>query len=236
MKQNRHFYITIAEDIRGKIDNQVFKEGDKLPSERKLCEEYKASRITIRQALEILENERVIQRRQGVGTYVLPSQYNQVLNSLYSFSDEVLKKGDIPKTKMIEIELIKVDDYIQKKTDLKKNTFIYKLIRIRYANEKPLVLEYTYIPAQVAPDLDIYNFSRVSLYQTLSNEYGIKIDKAMETLEATILTKEEAKLLSRDPKHIAMYIQRHAYSKGQLIEYTRSFVVGDEYKYTVELL
>ncbi|MCU7558584.1 GntR family transcriptional regulator [Macrococcus capreoli] len=236
MKSQVQLYLQIAEKIRNNIDIGELKEGDKLPSERKLCELYNVSRITIRQALDLLEHERIIQRKQGIGTYVLPSQYNQILNNLYSFSDEILKKGDKPSTKMLDIQLVKVNEYIHKRTGLMLNAYVFKLTRLRLANEKPLVLEYSYIPQSLAPDLDNFNFNKVSLYEILSNEYQIKIDRAHETLEATILTKEEAELLNKRPKHIAMYIQRYSYSKGQIVEYTRSLVVGDEYKYTVELL
>ncbi|UOB20551.1 GntR family transcriptional regulator [Macrococcus armenti] len=236
MKSQVQLYLQIAEKIRNNIDNGELQVGDKLPSERKLCELYDVSRITIRQALDLLEDERIIQRKQGIGTYVLPSQYNQILNNLYSFSDEIIKKGDKPSTKMLDIQLVRVNDYIHKKTGLMLNAHVFKLTRLRLANDKPLVLEYSYIPQSLAPDLDKFNFNKVSLYKTLSNEYQIQIDNAYETLEATILTKEEAELLNKKPKHIAMYIQRYAYSKGQIVEYTRSLVVGDEYKYTVELL
>ncbi|QIH77133.1 MULTISPECIES: GntR family transcriptional regulator [Macrococcoides] len=236
MKSQVQLYLQIAEKIRNNIDNGELQVGDKLPSERKLCELYDVSRITIRQALDLLEDERIIQRKQGIGTYVLPSQYNQILNNLYSFSDEIIKKGDKPSTKMLDIQLVRVNDYIHKRTGLMLNAHVFKLTRLRLANDKPLVLEYSYIPQSLAPDLDKFNFNKVSLYKTLSNEYQIQIDSAHETLEATILTKEEAELLNKKPKHIAMYIQRYAYSKGQIVEYTRSLVVGDEYKYTVELL
>ncbi|TDM45640.1 GntR family transcriptional regulator [Macrococcoides goetzii] len=236
MKSQVQLYLQIAEKIRNNIDNGELQVGDKLPSERKLCELYDVSRITIRQALDLLEDERIIQRKQGIGTYVLPSQYNQILNNLYSFSDEIIKKGDKPSTKMLDIQLVRVNDYIHKRTGLMLNAHVFKLTRLRLANDKPLVLEYSYIPQSLAPDLDKFNFNKVSLYKTLSNEYQIQIDNAHETLEATILTKEEAELLNKKPKHIAMYIQRYAYSKGQIVEYTRSLVVGDEYKYTVELL
>ncbi|MFC3899991.1 GntR family transcriptional regulator [Aliicoccus persicus] len=78
-------YRNIADDLRQQIKDGVYNEGDKLPSERHLCEHYEASRITIRQALELLEQEQLVVRRHGKGTFVLPSKYNQLLNDLYSF-------------------------------------------------------------------------------------------------------------------------------------------------------
>lgn len=236
MKDGIHLYAKVAREIRHQIDNGTYQEGDRLPSERKLCETFEASRITIRQALELLEDQRVIVRKHGVGTYVLPSQYNQILDNLYSFKDEIEKSGETPSTKMIDIELVKVDDYLQEKMGLPLNSTVYKLSRIRLADNVPLVLEHSYIPAAIAPELDRFNFSRVSLYQTLKREYGIEINKSYETLKATKLNKEEAERLQKENEDIAMYIQRFAYKDGGIIEYTRSIVAGDKYKYTVELI
>lgn len=231
-----HLYVKVAREIRRQIDNGTYHEGDRLPSERELCETFDASRITIRQALELLQNQRVIERKHGIGTYVLPSQYNQLLDNLYSFKDEIEKNGETPTTKMLDIELIKVEDYLHDKMALPLNAAVYKLSRLRLANGVPLVLEYSYIPAVLAPELDRFNFSIVSLYQTLKREYGIEIDKSYETLKATKLFKEEAVPLEKEAGDSAMYIQRFAYTEGKIIEYTRSLVSGDKYKYTVELI
>lgn len=236
MKDGVHLYAKVAREIRRQIDNGTYQEGDRLPSERDLCNAFQASRITIRQALELLQDQRVIVRKHGVGTYVLPSQYNQLLDNLYSFKDEIEKSGEVPTTKMLDIELVHVDEYLHEKMALPMNTAVYKLSRLRSADGVPLILEYSYIPAAIAPEMDRFNFSKVSLYQTLKREYGIEIDKSYETLKATKVYKEEAGLLKREIDDIAMYIQRFAYADGHIIEFTRSIVAGDKYKYTVELI
>ena len=229
-------YRKIADDLRKLIKDGAYNEGDKLPSERHLCEQYEASRITIRQALELLEQEQLVVRRHGRGTFVLPSKYNQLLNDLYSFKDEIEKSGDTPSTKMLDIELVEVDEYLSRKTSLDIGTEVYKLTRLRLSNGQPMMYEDSYIPYSVAPDLDHYNFSKLSLYKTLQNQYNVRIDKAHETLNATLIQKHEAQHLNQEEGSVAMYIQRFSYSNNQLIEYTKSIVVGDKYNYTVELI
>lgn len=229
-------YKNIASDLRQKIKDGVYNEGDKFPSERHLCEHYKASRITIRQSLELLEQEQLVIRRHGKGTFVLPSKYNQLLNDLYSFKDEIEKSGDTPSTRMLDIELVEIDEYLSQKTNLEIGTQVYKLTRLRLANDHPLIYEDSYIPYDIAPDLDHYNFSKLSLYRTLQDHYDIRIDKAHETLNATLLKAHEAHHLKQQEGDVAMYIQRFSYSNNQLIEYTKSIVVGDKYNYTVELI
>lgn len=229
-------YKNIANELRQLIKDGIYSEGEKLPSERHLCENYNASRITIRQALELLEQEQLVVRRHGKGTFVLPSKYNQLLNDLYSFKDEIEKSGDTPSTKMLDIELVKIDEYLSQKTALDIGTKVYKLTRLRLSNGQPLMYEVSYIPHASAPNLDHYNFSKLSLYRTLQDQYNVRIDKAHETLNATLIQKHEAEYLQQKEGSVAMYIQRFAYSNNQLIEYTKSIVVGDKYNYTVELI
>lgn len=236
MKVTQVLYKKIAEDIKSRIKSQEYKEGDKLPSERELCERYNSSRITIRQSLELLEQEQLVIRKHGKGSFVLPSKYNQLLNQLYSFKDEIEKMGDVASTKMLDIELIKVDEYLSGKMGLDVGTSVYKLTRIRLSNKQPLIYEDSYIPYEVAPELDRFNFSKMSLYKTLQSEYQLHIDSAHETLNATTITSREAEHLHKDEGTVAMYIQRFAYSQTVMIEYTKSIVVGDKYNYTVKLV
>lgn len=63
-------YRKIYLDIKQQINNNSLKSGDKLPSEQFLCEQYQVSRITVRKALKLLTDERLIVTVQGKGSYV----------------------------------------------------------------------------------------------------------------------------------------------------------------------
>src|SRR5690625_5973380 len=75
------------------MDQGVYKEHEKLPSEREFCDLYQLSRITVRQALQELELEGYIYKLHGKGTFVAPKSYNQNLVKLYSFTEEMKKLG-----------------------------------------------------------------------------------------------------------------------------------------------
>ena len=80
------------------INEGKYKEHERIPSERELCDIYQLSRITVRQALQELEREGYIYKLQGKGTFVAPVSYNQNLVKLYSFSEEMRKIGKKPTT------------------------------------------------------------------------------------------------------------------------------------------
>lgn len=236
MKSDAHLYAKIINEIRHQIDSGKYLSGDKLPSERRLCEEFKVSRITIRQALDKLEDMNIIDRKQGKGTYILPFEYGKLPEIFSQFTEEIEEAGERPGTKMLDIERIKSDLYLNKKMGLPVDTPIYKLSRLRMADERPLLLEYSFIPYTIAPDLDRFNFGKVSLYQILEQDYSVKIDQAFETLNPISLNKKDASLLERAEGAIAMNLERFAYENDQVIEFTSSFVADDKYKYTVDLV
>lgn len=63
-------YQALADALRSAIQGGVYQPNDALPTEQALCGQYQVSRETVRQALGLLEKERLITRRQGSGTYV----------------------------------------------------------------------------------------------------------------------------------------------------------------------
>lgn len=236
MKSDAHLYAKVTNEIRHQIDSGKYQSGDRLPSERRLCEEFEVSRITIRQALDQLEDLNIIARKQGKGTYILPFEYGRLPEIFSQFTYEMEKNGEQPGTKLLNMKRINAGTYLNGKMGLPADAEIYKLSRLRMADGRPLLLEYSFIPLAIAPDLDRFNFGKVSLYQVLEQDYSVKIDQAFETLNPISLNKEDALLLERAEGAIAMNLERFAYSNEQVIEFTSSFVVDDKYKYMVDLM
>lgn len=81
-------YQYVADALRRHILDGKLKPGERLPPERELCEQFSASRITVRRALQILADEMLIQRRQGIGTFVSPAPSRRIplLNTDFSGS------------------------------------------------------------------------------------------------------------------------------------------------------
>lgn len=229
-------YFQVYEDIKTRIVNGEYEEGTKLPSERKLCDLYDVSRITIRESLDRLEQEQMIRREHGKGSIVLGNHYTQVLNSLYSFKDEIEKNGKQASTKVISMERIDATPFLQEKMGLKSFHSVYRLIRLRLANEQPMIYEITYLPVRLCEGLDKFDFNHHSLYETLDQYYDIQIDNAYESLSAIKLNKSIADLLNESINASCMFIERVSYVKGEIIEYTQSYAGGNNYKYTVQLL
>lgn len=229
-------YLQVFEDLKDKIKNRIYKEGEKLPSERQLSFEYDVSRITIREALKHLEEHQYLRTEHGRGSYVLGNQYNQMLDNLYSFKDEIVKNGDTPRTIMLSIEAIEPPSYVQQHMQLTKFQKVYKLRRLRLSNEKPLIYEMTYLPLHMCEGLDCFDFNQHSLYETLHDYYQIEIDYAYETLTSRKMSTTEATYLETEPDDVCMFIERHSYVDNRIVEFTESVAKAQDYKYTVKLI
>ena len=228
-------YLQLMEELINKIEKQDYEEHAQLPSERELCDIYGLSRITIRQALQELEHEGYIYKQHGIGTFVAPKSYNQNLAQLYSFTEEMEKLGKIPTTAVLSFSVIAVDERLAKKMQLKPLDEVYKVVRLRLADGKPLMHETSYLPREVFPNLTEDDLKERPMYDVFHEDYQIGLTNATERFSAVLIRKEEAEYLDALASQPAMLIKRYAYYNEKLIEYTNSVARGDKFAYTVEL-
>ena len=91
-------YLQLADELRKQIEEGKLKENEKILTEKELSETYNVSRITVRKALEILTDEDLLTRKQGVGTFVTGKKLVRNLNMLMSFSQNCIQNGERPGT------------------------------------------------------------------------------------------------------------------------------------------
>ncbi|TKI67673.1 GntR family transcriptional regulator [Lysinibacillus mangiferihumi] len=228
-------YLQLMEVLIKKIEGKEYVEHDQLPSERELCDIYKLSRITVRQALQDLEREGYIYKLHGIGTFVASKSYNQNLVKLYSFTNEMEKLGKKPTTEVLSFSVIVIDDRLAKKMNLNKLEEVFKIIRLRYADGIPLMYETSYLPKKIFPNLTEKDLNERPMYEVFHEDYQIGVTKATERFSATLIQEQEAFHLNVKSNQPGMLIKRYAYYHDELIEYTISVALGDKFSYTVEL-
>lgn len=217
------------------MDQGVYKEHEKLPSEREFCDLYQLSRITVRQALQELELEGYIYKLHGKGTFVAPKSYNQNLVKLYSFTEEMKKLGKTPSTKVLSFKKVQADERLATIMKLNPLAYVFQVIRLRIADDEALLYETTYLPVQIFPELTESNLKQRPMYDIFREDYNIRVTKAVERFSATSVREAEAAHLKTDLQQPAMLVKRYAYHHKTMIEYTISVARGDKFDYTVEL-
>jgi GntR family transcriptional regulator len=227
-------YSQLFDILAADIEKNL-KENDQIPSERDICEKYDVSRSTVRQTMAELEKEGYINKIHGKGTFVTPKRVNQDLIKFYSFTEEMKKIGKNPTSKVLEFQILEPDSNISKKLQVNEDELLYKFIRVRLADDTPMMLETTYIPYNRFPGLTKEHLSREALYDILQNRFNTNISMAEETFTPILANEEEAKLLNMPVNIPSLKIERFTFEDNSLIEYTISIARGDKFKYRVKL-
>ena len=188
-------YYTLKRAIIQNIDDDVYKVGALIPSERELMATYDVSRITVRKAVDELEQAGYLYKVQGKGTYVKGDQNKQNLISLTSCTQDILHMGMTPSRKVLKGEVRVADKKRQRKLNLKEGDKVFCLSRIYYADEEPINYTVTYLPYKYFEGIEQYDFGQKSLYDTLEREYGTRITRAERMVEAVIAYDEISELL-----------------------------------------
>ncbi len=187
-----------------------------------------------RKALEELQREGYLEKKQGKGTFVRNILIEQKLGKFYSFSEDLKKRGVQEKARMLEFEIEACAGDVAAGLRVGQGEQVFKISRLRLADETPYAHEVSYIPCQVAAGLTEQMVRQDGLYRSLG-QLGISVDNAVEKLRAVNLDAETACLLGTRPDAAAIHLIRTAGCGTVTVEYCVSTVVGDFFSYTVEL-
>jgi GntR family transcriptional regulator len=222
-------------DLKSALDAGEWRPGDCLPTERQLADRYGCSLITVRRALSELVRESRLERTRGRGTFVLHPRIDRDFTGELSFSDEMQLRGLDPATHLVAARPESAGEAVAQALELELGSPTLYLERLRLAGGEPLLLEQVHLPAERFPGLLATDLEHGSLYDLLTERYGVRVAKAREFLEPVLLRAREARLLDRKPGSPALLIEGIAStSDGKPVEYGRTFVRGDRTRYYVE--
>lgn len=170
------YYAQLAGILRERIADGEYAPGEFLPSEADLCDQYGISRTAVRQALDGLVAEGIVRKEKGRGTYVAkPEVASFVVAELRGFFEEMTERGDVVETELIDAGIATVPPAVIADLQLNRGDEVVRLERVRKVNGEPVVAVRTYLPLARFPDLlDTHDFSTGSLYEVLSDDYGVQ--------------------------------------------------------------
>ncbi|MGO2747548.1 GntR family transcriptional regulator [Microbacterium sp.] len=203
--------------------------GTLVPSERVLAEQFSVARMTVRAALDSLEASALIYRIPGRGAFV---QHPLVTQSevLRSFTEDMVLRGMIPGTSEIRAEARPADAFIAERLAIAEGAQVYLIERVRTADDVPMAIERTNLPAERFPGLLDRLQERDSLYAALASDYGVIVDSAEQTAAIAHLDHADARKLSTTPGASCFALARTSRDRmGTVVEFGRSLYRGDRY-------
>jgi GntR family transcriptional regulator len=229
-------YRRIVLDLRDRVARGELQPGAQVETELELMARYGVSRATVRHALGRLIADGLLEVRRGLGTYVRARPVEHALGGFYTFSREIERHGMQPGTRVLGLRVESASAPVAEALGLGPGAPVVALSRLRLADDDPLVSETSYLSAARFPGLEAVDFTRARLYDTLTETYGVRPVRARETFEPVLLTAAEASLLGGARGDPALRVERVAFdAQGALIEFCRSTLRGDRYRYSVEL-
>jgi GntR family transcriptional regulator len=228
-------YFQISKEIIDNIKSGSLKPGDKIPSENELIILYKVSNTTARKVLQQIEKEGWIFKVKGKGTFIKEAPIARSASKVLSFTKNMILSGYKPSTKLLGCEILSkpVTKFISQRNYTLKPP-IYKIIRLRYANEIPVLREVRYISMNYCPGIDKFNLEQ-PLYEIYNNEYGLNIQKIDQLLSAIIINKEQCALFKIKKNSPGILVEGVTFCGNELIlELEESVYRGDKYKFSVQ--
>ncbi|TQI80255.1 DNA-binding GntR family transcriptional regulator [Serratia fonticola] len=228
-------YLRFNESVRQAIEMGILSQGDFLPSERHFTEQLGISRITVRKALACLEQDGIIGRSRGYGTFIqtplVQPKLAYSLADVKGFSREVMLQGRKPDTMWISREKIPADSTLANKLALSENTPVYKLKRIHFIDQRPMSVAVSYVVPDAITNVEDIGVSLYDYFRLNNVELGSlrsQVSAAMsddETLQALQL---------KEPMPLLIIKQTLFDSQKKPIEYSESFCRSDMYEFISE--
>ena len=227
-------YQQLAQYLRAQIRQGTYALGAQLPTERDLMQRYEVSRNTVRQALDQLAREGLLERDQGRGTFVSNTRLKLGMLRLTSFTEDMQERNMRPSsrtlTRRIEIPPPEIGKLLQL---LPGETALY-LERLRFADEIPMALNSSYFNLDLFPALADENLEDSSIYSIIENQYHLPLVRAEQTIRAALATKAEADLLGIHHHSPLLIVEGIVFGQDDRpVEYLRSVYRSDRYEFMI---
>lgn len=233
--KNISLYLQVKNTLIKSIQNQTWRPYSLIPTELELMETFNVSRTTIRQAITMLVQEGLLEKRQGKGTIVLPMKLVGNLGRLKGFAEEVMERGLVPHSQLIRAEFLPILSFEKTMLQLPENESVLLIERIRFANDMPIAIERSCWPEKLGRILMKYDLNSAKYYEILENN-DIYLKQANEKISAINATLHEADLLGIRGGEALLEMTRLSYGlDGTPMEFTKTKFRSDQYSYDIEL-
>jgi GntR family transcriptional regulator len=221
-------YLQIAEGIRTLLKRGLMSAGTPLPPERVLCEQYGVSRMTLRQAFDVLAREGLIETQRGRGTFVSPKRLAKQ-QEMRSFTEEIRARGGVPSSHMVSLLVQKASTEARHFFGDPVDDRVFEIRSLQFSDEEPLAIETAQIPCRLCPNLDRFDLADHSLYKILEANYGLKLTHCVEEISAARPERLYKKLLGAPVPAAVLVIKRKTYAVDVPVEFGTTVYRADAY-------
>ncbi|MDQ0253652.1 GntR family transcriptional regulator [Evansella vedderi] len=229
---NRPLYLQVIDKLKEDIDNGVYEAGERLPSEFQLSKQLGVSRATLREALRMLEDESVIIRRHGVGTFINTKPlFSSGIEELFSITDMIQRGNKKPGTIFLSSAFTPATEDDKHKFQNHGLTELLMIERVRTADGEPVVYCLDKIPKEYLPEY--VSHQHQSIFEQLE-ESGTTISYAFTQIEPLGYHDTVSEILQCEPETALLALkQMHFDEEERPILYSLNYFRADKFKFHV---
>jgi GntR family transcriptional regulator len=228
-------YQRIADALRDRILNGAAAPGGRLANQRQLAREFGVTLMTLRQALEVLEREKLIVRRHGLGTFVASPVIDYDILNLSRFAGYLSALGEPVATRFVSARFVPASRPVAEGLALGQRSRVLGLERVRLLESHPIGLQRSFLPARLGEEVVKSDLRTTPLRHVLEFKLGLTIARARETISTIRIGRREARELGCRPGLPTFLSERVSYTaEGAPAVFDRVFIPGDRFRITRE--
>jgi DNA-binding GntR family transcriptional regulator len=231
---NQKLYFQLYEIFKKKIESNEWLVGSMIPTEEELCKMFDVSRATVRTSVLELVRHGYLKRQPGRGTFVLRNDISDGLSMFTNFSEFLLEKDTQFSTNILAQTVMMPIDDLEIRLDIPKDKHVIYIKRLHSIDERPVLLQETYVPYHICPLLLEETLESHSILTLFEKKYGLQVTRAKNYIEITFLNSEEARLLRMNEGVAAVLLNQYFYSGDTRVLYTRSIKRTDSNNFLME--
>lgn len=225
-------YVIIKDAIVEQIESGLLTPRQKLPAERKLAESFNTTRVTLREALSLLESEGRIYREDRRGWFISPQTLRYDPTQPLNFTELAQAQNRTPKIKLISAKAVVANKQATNLLNLQPFSDIYRVDRVRYLEDRPVAYVINYIRPELFRNLLDLELSH-SLTDIYRQHYDMVYQKVRYRISTSSLFGDISQSLKATAGTLAMIVERVNYNQdGELmdgvIEYWRHDAISIE--------
>lgn len=239
IKRNSPFTLSyqLKQILEEMVSSGKYKIGDPFPTERDIAEQFKVSRITVREAIGHLVYQGILRREQGRGTFVTQPKAYERINELISYRQDMRNRGMKPSSKVLALKLERPSWEVMNSLRLGESDKVIKLARLRLADKDPMTIQTAYLSYKVCPEVyeKDFDWTTQSLNLVLK-DLGFEVVSAVQRISADTANDLEAELLGIPSGSPLLIGEQISYlGNDRPIETLKSVYRADRYDIVVNL-
>jgi GntR family histidine utilization transcriptional repressor len=223
-------FQTIKDYLLKEIQAGTWKEGDAIPSESALAQQFTVSRMTVNRAVRELTSEQILNRIQGSGTYVAQQKYQATLVAIKSIADEIRSRGHAHRSELHELIEVEASEQLAQQFQVQTGHPLFHSVIVHFENEIAIQVEDRWVNSILAQDYMAQDFAIKT-----PNEYLMAVAPLQGvdySIEAVMPPKTIADMLQISSKESCLVLHRKTRSQNQIATIVTMWHPGKRYQFT----